>query len=280
MGRPFEWAARSNVLRPSFIIALPGDTVTVHQETQAMRHLTSRRHAGIRLAGFLLAALSCPCAGRAAKPGGSRPTSGSALRLVAAPHIDRPSATPLFDSDEERPGALLETIEQRNRLVTDAAGNRSRSCAARGPGTNVREPRGSRTDIEAGIVADPGCRSFSRKRGPSCARRLESALRESARVANTKDILDRQREEAQAAAVDRLRIANGLVRKETKIKQLMDRFNSLMDEGRYVAADELGEVEVAGLAPELPIAQSSSLTAHITGAGRPIWPCGWPGKRP
>ena len=217
-----------------------------------MRHLTSRRHAGIRLAGFLLAALSCPCAGRAAKPGGSRPTSGSALRLVAAPHIDRPSATPLFDSDEERPGALLETIEQRNRLVTDALETEVDHALREARAQMSVNPAGVEQTLKlelSRILAAPELLPETRAK---LRRRLESALRESARVANTKDILDRQREEAQAAAVDRLRIANGLVRKETKIKQLMDRFNSLMDEGRYVAADELGEVEVAGLAPSCP----------------------------
>jgi hypothetical protein len=96
--------------------------------------------------------------------------------------------------------------------------------------------------------------------------KLASAIREGARVAMTKDILDRQAEEARAAALDRLRIASALERKQEKIKQLMDRFDSLMDEGRYLAADEIGEMEVAALDPDLPIGVSASLTAHMTGA--------------
>ncbi len=97
-------------------------------------------------------------------------------------------------------------------------------------------------------------------------RQLEAALREASRVEVTKDTLDRQREVAEAASLDRMRIGQALVRKEEKVKQLMDRFNSLMEEGRYVAADEIGEMEVAHLDPNLPIGQSAALTAHMTGA--------------
>ncbi len=84
---------------------------------------------------------------------------------------------------------------------------------------------------------------------------MEAALRESSRRATTQDILDQQREVARATALDQQRVLNNLVRKEEKIKQLMDRFDSLMDGGRYVAADQIGEIEVADVAPDPPIAQ-------------------------
>ena len=85
-------------------------------------------------------------------------------------------------------------------------------------------------------------------------------------MAATKEIIDQQVQEARAGAQDRLRIADALTRNEEKLKQLMDRFNSLMDEGRYTAADAIGSNEVAEIAPDLPIAQSAALVAHETGA--------------
>ena len=47
----------------------------------------------------------------------------------------------------------------------------------------------------------------------------------------------------------------------------MDRFNSLMDEGRYVAADEIGEQELARLAPNCRSRNRRAWSAHMTGAG-------------
>ncbi len=47
-----------------------------------------------------------------------------------------------------------------------------------------------------------------------------------------------------------LRITQSLDRNQEKIKQLMDRFNSLMSEGRYLLAEEAAATEVAETAPE------------------------------
>ena len=46
----------------------------------------------------------------------------------------------------------------------------------------------------------------------------------------------------------------------------MDRFDSLMEEGRYTAADIIGSTEVPAVAPDTPIATSAELVAHLTGA--------------
>ena len=78
----------------------------------------------------------------------------------------------------------------------------------------------------------------------------------------TKDILDQQLQQAKAGLIDRQRITDGLARDQEKLKQLMDRFNSLMDEGRYVAADEIGEQQVPEGRANPPIAASATMMAH------------------
>ncbi len=208
-----------------------------------------RLHTCIRLAGIALVAFGLPCSVRAAKPPRSRPSTGSVLRLVAAPRNDSPSVEPRYDAAEDSPGALLESIDQQNRLVTDLLETEVEHALREARASMSANPEGVEQTLKLELSRVLGSPELSPETRARLRRQLEAALRESARVANTKDILDRQREDAQAAALDRQRIANELVRKEEKIEQLMDRFNSLMAEGRYVAADEIGEVEIARLAP-------------------------------
>ncbi len=183
-----------------------------------------------------------------------------------APTDDLEPALPAYDDVNEGEGRLLENIEQHNRLMTDLIRTEVEGALRAARARMDSDPASVEDDLKlmlGRVVRSPELKAEVRAqlRG-----QLEEALRESARRAATHDILRQQQEVARAAALDRLRIANNLIRKEEKIKQLMDRFNSLMEEGRYLAADQIGEMEVAQLAPELPIAQSATWTAHMTGA--------------
>ena len=75
-------------------------------------------------------------------------------------------------------------------------------------------------------------------------------------------------------------IAENLARNQEKLKQLVDRFESLMDEGRYMAADELGSTEIPEAGPNAPVSASTSMVAHLVGLARPTWPSGRLAARP
>ncbi len=226
----------------------------------------------VRVVGLLLVACAPPVAVavRAASP----PRNGRASRSLGtrtATQADDTAESKFLAAnlpgDESAPeGLMLENIEQQDRLITQQIEADVQQA--------LREARAAMADnpsaVEQGlklvlarVVQAPELPSEVRAqlRG-----QLEASLRESAQVAAQKDILDQQQEEAQATALDRLRVANALQRKEEKVKQLMSRFNSLMEEGRDVAADQIGELEMHDVAPDLPIAHSSALTAHMTGA--------------
>ncbi len=96
--------------------------------------------------------------------------------------------------------------------------------------------------------------------------KLEAAVREAHRRAATKDAVELERQQAKAANLDRQRVAAALSRDQEKLKQLMDRFDALMEEGRHRAADEIGQVEVPAVAHDAPIAASAALVAHATSA--------------
>ncbi|HTU26701.1 MAG TPA: hypothetical protein VMF30_14935 [Pirellulales bacterium] len=92
---------------------------------------------------------------------------------------------------------------------------------------------------------------------------LETALRESARRAVEKDQRDIEFEQTQAQAEERLRITQALERRQEKLRQLMDRFDSLMAEGRYLLAEETAAYEVQKLAPNDPISVSAAKVSSM-----------------
>ena len=93
---------------------------------------------------------------------------------------------------------------------------------------------------------------------------IAAALRESDRRAIDKEHRDIEIEQTRAAAEERLRITQSLERNQEKIKQLMDRFDSLMSEGRYLLAEEAAASEVAETVPGSSIAVSSVLVTRTT----------------
>ncbi len=169
--------------------------------------------------------------------------------------------------DEEEPaGALLDSVEQQNRLITGAVRaeveNQLREARAQMATDPAHVEQGLKLLLER-VVETPELTPEVRAQ---LRTQLVTALREADRRAAEKEILDQQVEEARAAAADRLQVAQGMLRKQEKLKQLVDRFESLMDEGRYAAADELGSTEIPEAGPNAPVASSTALVAHAVGA--------------
>jgi len=206
--------------------------------------------------------LSAAAVSWAATPPGADPkiSKSEPLQLAAVTKL------PSRDEEPEQPGALLESVEQQNRLITDAVrtevDNELRQARGRMSAEPLKVEQALKLMMER-VMQTPEINAEVRAQLRS---QLETALREANRRAATKEIIDQQIEEARAAALDRLRVTDALARDQEKLKQLMDRFNSLMAEGRYAAADEIGSIEVARIAPQLDIAQSAAMVAHLTGA--------------
>ncbi|MGL4514953.1 MAG: hypothetical protein ACRCT8_17850 [Lacipirellulaceae bacterium] len=72
--------------------------------------------------------------------------------------------------------------------------------------------------------------------------KIQSALREAARQASIKDDLDREREETLAAAREQRILLDRLTLQREREKQLIDRFNALVDERRFDEAVEVAEI--------------------------------------
>lgn len=72
--------------------------------------------------------------------------------------------------------------------------------------------------------------------------RLESALREASRQSVIKDELDRERAETLAAAEERRLLLDRMAQKRERMKQLVERFDALIDERRFAEATEVAEI--------------------------------------
>ncbi|WP_197526651.1 VWA domain-containing protein [Botrimarina colliarenosi] len=72
--------------------------------------------------------------------------------------------------------------------------------------------------------------------------KLQSALREASRQAIIKDELDRERQENLAAAQERRLLLDRMAQKRERMKQLIERFNALIDERRFAEASEVAQI--------------------------------------
>jgi von Willebrand factor type A domain len=150
-------------------------------------------------------------------------------------------------------GELLDELEQQRRvfgqmlrreienLVIDA-----RRVMSSDPETAIQELKLALQNVERAPELTPDMRA-------QLLDKLQIALREAQRAAVIKDELDAAREEQLAAARERRLLNERLLREQERERQLVDRFNALVDEQRFnealdVAAT-IAEVDPEGVTP-------------------------------
>jgi len=104
---------------------------------------------------------------------------------------------------------------------------------------------------------------------PEIRDQLVDMIRAALRAADRRRIeVDKERQaryEREAATAERLLVLENLQRKQQKVAGLMERFNSLMDEGRYRLAEEAVAAAVLEEMPENPVGVVATHTARATG---------------
>ena len=95
-------------------------------------------------------------------------------------------------------------------------------------------------------------------------KQLKTLLQEAGRRQVEKDARDQQTQSVLANAKERQRLSVALDTEQEKVKQLMDRFNSLMDERRYLEAEESVASEVQALAPNSTVGIEAALMSRMT----------------
>ncbi len=153
----------------------------------------------------------------------------------------------IFEESDFPPAAsvaddsLLDAVQQQNRVLAkqlekevQVALSEARDIMSNSPQEAIQSLKLMMQSIENApeLLADVRA---------SLVDRLQSALRQASRAAAIKDDLDRQREEAVASGRERRLLLDRMAQDRERMKQLMDRFNALMDEGQYAQAEEVAE---------------------------------------
>jgi len=94
---------------------------------------------------------------------------------------------------------------------------------------------------------------------------VEAALRAGARRRTEMEHRVQQQQENQARFKEMALIHENLMRKQQKVRQLMERFNSLMDEGRYRLAEEAAAAEAMAADPGNVVPIAATLVSRQTG---------------
>jgi hypothetical protein len=177
-------------------------------------------------------------------------------RLAAAELLPAAADAPPEES-------LLATAEDERRLVTGMVKADIENELKHARSGMATDPAGVSRQLKMSLARLQNVVEFNAGERAQLRRQVEQAIRESDRQAIVKESRDLEREQTRATAEERLRIVNSLDRQEEKVKQLMDRFNSLMSEGRYLLAEEAAADEVAETLPNSTIAVSSALDSRM-----------------
>ncbi len=94
---------------------------------------------------------------------------------------------------------------------------------------------------------------------------VQASLREADRRQAEMEVRRQRQLETQATQREQQLLADSLLRKQEKVRQLMDRFNALMDENRYRWAEEATAMEAEKVDPGNPVAVSATVYSRIKG---------------
>ncbi|MCA9261003.1 MAG: VWA domain-containing protein, partial [Planctomycetales bacterium] len=156
--------------------------------------------------------------------------------------------TPTFDDggllmqSELRGGSFLDEVEQERGVFRKMLQNDIQSTLVRARSQMGQDPQQAIQDLKLALEnvrrttdLDPGPRA-------ELEDKLQIAIKEASRRLAIREEQERQRQAEAAAATEQRLLEASLSRRIDREKQLMDRFNSLMDERKYVEAEEVAAI--------------------------------------
>ncbi|MDX1948383.1 MAG: hypothetical protein SFU86_23540, partial [Pirellulaceae bacterium] len=174
-------------------------------------------------------------------------------------------AEPSFISDVEKEKQVKEGLV---KAQVENGLNEARNLMRSAPDQAEQDLKVLLENVERSVDLDASVRSQLREQ-------IETAIREARR---NRVLVDNQKataEEQKAAAIEMQRINDQLLLDQQRLKQIMDRFDSLMDEGRYdVAVNEVAPEVVKMAGPDAPISVSVTEGAQLqqnSRRNREVW---------
>lgn len=152
-------------------------------------------------------------------------------------------------------GELLDRVEQERRVFVEMLSKEIQNTLIDARSQISTNPKLAIQDLKLALESTQRVADLDAGKRAELVSKLRGALKEAYYQASLKEELDRQREE-QLAASRAQKLANErLTRRIEREKQLMDRFNALVDERRYIEAQEVAqiveEIDPEGVTPRV-----------------------------
>ncbi len=163
----------------------------------------------------------------------------------------------------EAGGDLLENIERENQIISGIIQTQTSNTIKNARMQMANNPLGVKESLKAALEQIRQAPELNTEMRSRLRSELQIMLRESERRQVEKDVRDQAEQAVIASGKERMRLLNAMETKQEKIHQLMDRFNSLMSEGRYLLAEEGPGAEVAAIDPQAPIGIAATLAGRM-----------------
>lgn len=197
-----------------------------------------------------------------------RRAEGGAVVGQVIPIQPQPSAEAAADLTIIAPdeGRFATSVMEENRLITQmlktdvqTSVNRARTEMGTNPEGVIQELKLLLERVRRAADVNPDVRN-------QLVNNIEAVLREASQRAAEFEKLQRQRDERMAKAKEMELLNAQIVQKDNKIRNLMERFNALMEEGRYLEAESDAAMVARDLAPQEPAVLAAMLHSRALGA--------------
>jgi uncharacterized protein with von Willebrand factor type A (vWA) domain len=178
-------------------------------------------------------------------------------------NIQAPAVFPAPGSLTDRfepEGELLDETEQQRRVFAQMMRREIENVVIEARRTMSDDPEAAIQDIKLALENVRRAPELNPDMRAQLVDKLQIALREAQRQAIIKDELDAAREEQLAAARERRLLEDRLARNREKEKQLVDRFDALIDELRFDEA-----LDVAATLEEIDPTGVTPVVAYVSG---------------
>ncbi len=152
-------------------------------------------------------------------------------------------------------GAFLDQVEQERRVFVDMLRKEIQNRLIDARAQMTTNPQVAIQDLKLALESVLRVADLDAGKRAELVSKLRSALKEAHYQASLKDELDRQRQEQLAASQAQQLINLKLTRSVEREKQLMNRFNALIDDRHFLEAEEVAqaveELDPNGVTPRL-----------------------------
>ena len=168
-------------------------------------------------------------------------------------------------------GNFLNTVENNQQVLEEKIKTEVEQALNEARDQMGTNPEGAKRDLKIQLETIEKSPDLGPDTRAQLKGQVESAIREAGRRAVEVEARRALAEQNRAAAEERQQLVEETARDRQKIKQLMDRFNSLMDEGRYQEAEDIIAAQVEELDPLGTTPVAAEWASRFGGAWDTLW---------